>query len=147
MGTPGRSHSARSPEEKGGHTLHEAAGEESQLRLPQVCWACRFPLFPGWRQGPPAPCLSISQGGLQGKLAKLGWGRGLEEKPTSQELPAPTGAGASHSQILRKHSQVHAETEALDVNNTPRQPRNPYELPGCLQCSRTGSVRKSKVQG
>lgn len=69
-------------------------------------------------------------------------GAGTREKPTSQKLQVPTGAGALYSRILRKRSQVHAETEARDVNNTPRQPRNPYELPGCLRCSRTGSVRK-----
>lgn len=69
------------------------------------------------------------------------------EKPTSQKLQAPTGAGAWYSRILRKRSQVRAETEAPDVNNTPRQPRNPYELPGCLRCSRTGSVGGSEAQG
>lgn len=128
----------RSPEpqdtmiQPGGHTLHDGEVWESQLKIPPICQP--ESLVPGDRSRAHHPSAFISP-------PRVG-GAGTREKPTSQKLQVLTGAGALYSRILRKRSQVHAETEARDVNNTPRQPRNPYELPGCLRCSRTGSVRK-----
>lgn len=132
---------------KRGHTLRNVKGRENQLKIPPVSWAC---CSWGQKPGPPAhlpTCLHFPERPAEGAGQGQSKGEGLREKPTSPELQAPTGAGALYSRILRKRSQVHAEIVALDVNNTPRRPRNPYELPGCLQCSRTGSVRKSEAQG
>lgn len=138
----GAQQTRRSPEpqdtiiQPGGHTLHDVEGWESQLKIPPVCQP--EPLVPGDRSQAHRPSAFISP-------PRVG-GAGTREKPTSQKLQVPTGAGALYSRILRKRSQVHAETEARDVNNTPRQPRNPYELPECLRCSRTGSVQKRPME-
>lgn len=129
------------------YTLHNVRGRESQLKIPAACWAQTAPRCSwGQKPGPPVHLPPFPRQACGGSWPRAGRA-GLREKPTSPELQAPTGAGALYSRILRKRCQVHAEIVALDVNNTPRRPRNPCELPGCLRCSRIGSVRKSEAQG
>ena len=126
-------------------------GAERQRKSPPVCWAgpsARYSWVPGWGRGwahlPTCPPASPSpRQTCRGSWPRVGRS-GTQEEAHSQKLQALVRAGASYSQILGKRSQVHAETEAPDVNKTPRRPRNLYELPGCLQCLRTGSGRERR---